>query len=83
MATEDVQFTFYMAVRSRLINNGSKLNHCQIKSVSLIMLPTAEVYFCPEIILVCNKSRRWEFLAHILCFVLCRMYFVVVSWNAC
>jgi hypothetical protein len=44
------------------------------------MLPIAEVYFCHEIILVCNQSWRWKFLAHILCFVLRRMHFVAVCY---
>jgi len=44
MGTKDVQFTFYVAVRSRVINNGSKLNHFLIQGVSLIMLYIAEVY---------------------------------------
>jgi hypothetical protein len=56
MATKDVQFKFYVVVRSRVINNGSKLNHFQIQGVSLITLCIAEVYLCPELILVFNNE---------------------------
>jgi len=44
------------------------------------MLYIAEVYLCPELILVFNNEWRWQFLAHILCFVLCGMHFVAACY---
>jgi len=44
------------------------------------MLYIAEVYLCPELILVFDNEWRWKFLAHILCFVLYRIHFVAVCY---
>jgi hypothetical protein len=44
------------------------------------MLYIGEVYLCPEVILVFNNEWRWNFLAHIVCFLLCRLHYEAVCY---